>query len=181
MIAGDVAHRDGGGLGDDAALDKRKLVRRVVEQLVAARLRLQHEREGRVAGDGDFFDRVHLDGDVERHVIQPSGAWPKPATARRSSQPRAPATAQLGSKFRALHGRIRRLLRRGQSLRSASAGLRPRLARRGRPWCLGFVPRFAQQRRSLPVDGVAGVRDGDGKGAASRRRRRSSRTSRQCR
>ena len=44
-----------------------EMVRRVIEQVVAAPLRLQHQREGRIAADVDPRDVVHLDGDFERH------------------------------------------------------------------------------------------------------------------
>ena len=35
---------------------------------MSARLRLQEQGEGRIPGDVDPLDRIHLDGDVERHV-----------------------------------------------------------------------------------------------------------------
>ena len=87
MVACDVAHRDRGGLCYDASADKRKLVGRIIMQLMAARLRLQQEGEGRVAGYGDFFDRVHLDGDAQHHG-DPKLSWGtrKADTPRRFSQ-----------------------------------------------------------------------------------------------
>ena len=39
----------------------------IMKQAVAARLRAQHQREGRITGDADRFEGVHLDGDCQAH------------------------------------------------------------------------------------------------------------------
>ena len=49
------------------AVAQRQPVGRVVEQRVAAPLRLQRQREAGVAGDRDRRNMVHLHGDLERH------------------------------------------------------------------------------------------------------------------
>jgi hypothetical protein len=67
MVALDVAHRERLHLGHHLAVPHREAVRRVIEQPVPARLRLQQQREGRIAGDPDLLDRVHLDRDGEAH------------------------------------------------------------------------------------------------------------------
>ena len=46
---------------------QRQPVRRVVDDRVAALLRLQQQREGRIAADVDPLDRVHLYGDFQAH------------------------------------------------------------------------------------------------------------------
>ena len=46
---------------------QRQSVGRVIEQCVAARLRLEQQSEGRIAGDVDPLDRIHLHGDGQRH------------------------------------------------------------------------------------------------------------------
>ena len=45
----------------------RESIGRVVEQRMPARLRLEQQRKGRIPGDVDGFDGVHLAGDGERH------------------------------------------------------------------------------------------------------------------
>ncbi len=67
MVAGEVAHLDRLDARLDAALAHREPVGRVVEKRVAAPLRFEHQREGRVAGDLELGDVVRLDRDVERH------------------------------------------------------------------------------------------------------------------
>ena len=42
-------------------------VGRVVEKAMAARLRFEEKREGRIARDADALDRVHLHGDGKGH------------------------------------------------------------------------------------------------------------------
>ena len=51
----------------DGALVQRQPVRRVIPEAVSARLRLQHQPEARVTGDVDGSDRIHLDGNLQRH------------------------------------------------------------------------------------------------------------------
>ena len=46
---------------------QRQPVGRVVADRMAAPLRLQQQREGRIAADVDPLDRVHLDGDFQAH------------------------------------------------------------------------------------------------------------------
>ena len=55
-------HRSG-----DFAVAQRQPVGRVIGQRVAAPLRLEQERERRIAADVDPLDRVHLYGDVQGH------------------------------------------------------------------------------------------------------------------
>ena len=54
---------------DQPAAEQREVGRRVVEELVAAPLRLEQQGEGGIAADVDAVDRVHLAGDVERHAV----------------------------------------------------------------------------------------------------------------
>ena len=67
MVALHVLHRHVLDRRRNPAVAHGELVGRVVEELVPARLRLQHQREAAVTGDVDALDGVHLDGDVQRH------------------------------------------------------------------------------------------------------------------
>src|SRR5690606_12194507 len=62
---------DGNGLGQgrDHIAVQRQGIGSVVQQLVPARLRLEHHGEGRIAHGIDRGDMVHLDGDFEAHGI----------------------------------------------------------------------------------------------------------------
>ena len=71
MVAGLVAHAERLHRGEHAVLHHRHAVGRVVAELVAARLRLQQQRKGRIAADVDPLDRVHLHRDVQCHVLNP--------------------------------------------------------------------------------------------------------------
>jgi hypothetical protein len=71
VIAGLVAHAQGLDRRHQFLAAQRELVRRVIGQAVAALLRLQEQRKGRIAADVDARDGVHLDGDVEFHVLRP--------------------------------------------------------------------------------------------------------------
>ena len=51
----------------DALAVEPQPVGRVVQDAVAARLGFEKKREGRVAGDADALDRVHLHGDGQGH------------------------------------------------------------------------------------------------------------------
>jgi hypothetical protein len=62
MIADDALHGHRMRLGPDAAVAIVEVLG-LMEQPVPARLRRQHQREGRIAGDVDRIERVHLDGD----------------------------------------------------------------------------------------------------------------------
>ncbi len=73
MIADDTLDGDGIGLGPDPAVRIIEIFGAVVEQPVPAFLRSEHQREGRIAGDVDMRDRVHLDGDCQAHRYSPSG------------------------------------------------------------------------------------------------------------
>ena len=64
MIARDLLHRDFARHRADAAVLIGQVLGGIMEQAVPARLRAQHQREGRIAGDADRFERVHLDGDA---------------------------------------------------------------------------------------------------------------------
>ena len=67
MIAHLVAHGERLHRRHQLFAAQRQLVRRVIGQPVAALLRLQQQREGRIAADVDARDGVHLDGDVQFH------------------------------------------------------------------------------------------------------------------
>jgi hypothetical protein len=62
-----VTHLQRLDAGDHLAVAHGQAVRRVMEKPVAARLRLEQKGKGRVAGDPDALDRVHLDRDGEGH------------------------------------------------------------------------------------------------------------------
>ena len=67
MVSGPVLDGEAVAFGDELAVAERKIVRRVVEHVVAAPLRFEQEREGQIAPDIDALDRVHLEGDFEGH------------------------------------------------------------------------------------------------------------------
>ena len=67
MVAGLVAHGQHLDRRHQLLAAQRELVRRVIGQPVAALLRLQQQRKGRIAADVDARDGVHLDGDVQFH------------------------------------------------------------------------------------------------------------------
>ena len=69
MIALLVAHVDRMAGGEQRPAVKRQRLGLVIEELVSAPLRLEHDGEGRIAGDIDALDRVHLHGDTERHGL----------------------------------------------------------------------------------------------------------------
>ena len=74
MIAGLVAHGQHLNRRHQFLAALRELVRRVVGNPVAALLRFQQQRKGRIAADVDTRDGVHLDGDIQFHVVGP-GLW----------------------------------------------------------------------------------------------------------
>ena len=67
MIAGLVAHGQRLHRRHQFLAAQRELVRRVIGKRVAALLRFQQQREGRIAADVDARDGVHLDGDIQFH------------------------------------------------------------------------------------------------------------------
>src|SRR5581483_9106166 len=67
VIAGAVLDREAMALREQPAVDQRKISRRVIEHVMPAPLRLEQEREGRIAPDIDALDGVHLEGDLECH------------------------------------------------------------------------------------------------------------------
>ena len=69
MIAGLVADAEGLDRGDQFLAAQRELVRGVIGHAVAALLRLQQQRKGRIAADVDARDGVHLDGDIQFHGV----------------------------------------------------------------------------------------------------------------
>jgi hypothetical protein len=69
MIADLALYRRRMRLRPDTAVLIIDSVHGVVEQSVPARLRRQHQREGRIARDVDRFQGVHLDGDGQRHAV----------------------------------------------------------------------------------------------------------------
>ncbi len=67
MIAAGRAHAQGARAGADAVFPHGEVARQVIVQLVPARLGLERQGEGRVRGDVDPLDGVHLDRDRKRH------------------------------------------------------------------------------------------------------------------
>ena len=67
MVAGAVLDGEAVAFGHELAVAEREIGGRVVEHVVPAPLRLEQEREGRIAPDIDALDRVHLEGDLEGH------------------------------------------------------------------------------------------------------------------
>ena len=67
MVAGLVLDREAMAERDQLAVAEREIVRRVIEHVVAAPLRLEQQGEGGIAPDIDALDRVHLEGDFEGH------------------------------------------------------------------------------------------------------------------
>ncbi len=67
MVGEIIAHIHRMARGRKDAACQRQRLRLVVEQRVAALARLQHHRKGGITLDVDVLDRVHLDGDIERH------------------------------------------------------------------------------------------------------------------
>ncbi len=97
----------------DARACEPQTIGRVVQNAVAARLGFEQKRQGRVAGDADALDRVHLHGDgegmgvrseVSQRVGEPRG-WGvtgKPPARNeygvaRASSPRPTGMSQLNS------------------------------------------------------------------------------------
>ena len=71
VIAHLAPQRDGISPRDDTTLNEGQLVRRVKEQRVPARLRLQPDAKRAVAVDVDRPDRVHLQGNFQGHGHTP--------------------------------------------------------------------------------------------------------------
>ena len=69
VIAQLIAHLERLHGGKHTALRYRKPVRSVVVHRMAAFLRLQQQRESRIAADVDPLDRVHLNRDGQGHEI----------------------------------------------------------------------------------------------------------------
>jgi hypothetical protein len=64
-----VAHRHGVAAGKERAVAAGQRIHMIVEQAVAAALRLQHEGEGGIACDVDRRDGVHLDRNGKSHDL----------------------------------------------------------------------------------------------------------------
>ena len=62
-------HRNASGRRRQPAVAVGQVAGGIMPELMAARLARQHDREGRIAGDIDRFERIHLDRDLERHDI----------------------------------------------------------------------------------------------------------------
>ena len=71
MIADLVAHGQRLHWRHQLLATQRELVRRVIGNRMAALLRLQQQRKGRIAADVDPRDGVHLDGDIQFHGVGP--------------------------------------------------------------------------------------------------------------
>jgi hypothetical protein len=67
MTAGLALHSDWSGHRPDPALGVAEVVDPIMIERVAARLRAQHQCESGIAGNVDRRERVHLDGDIQRH------------------------------------------------------------------------------------------------------------------
>ena len=67
MAAGNVAHLERLHGRGHFAVAQDEAVGGVVGEAMAAGLRLQQQRERRIAADVDPLDRVHLHGDVQAH------------------------------------------------------------------------------------------------------------------
>jgi hypothetical protein len=80
VIAALATHLQRPRLGAHHPVPKRQMLRQIVQQGVAARLRLKRQGEGRVGVDIHRFDRIHLDGNGQAHRdLLSSGeaaAWP---------------------------------------------------------------------------------------------------------
>ena len=129
MVALHVANGHGLDARHDLAVAERQPVGRVVEQLVAAPLRFQRQREAGVARNVDGGDVVHLDGDVERHVSAPRKVRQAVATSM-YSQVRPMPIAPAGSAL--LQPRCHPLTRR-QSFAANAGGQPPAPAGRRPP------------------------------------------------
>ena len=121
MVSLDVLHRERLGHGLDAAAAEPQAVGGVVQQPVAARLRLEQQGEGRIARDADARDRVHLHGDGEGH----GRSCRRRGRVSRSSAYTRPERA--GEVFRAP-----RTPRRRASVKPTAQGLRASQARAAR-------------------------------------------------
>src|SRR5690606_19883818 len=60
---------DGGGEGRDHVAAQGQGVGCIMEQLMATRLRFEHEREGGITARIDGGDMVHLDRDFKLHLV----------------------------------------------------------------------------------------------------------------
>ena len=69
VIALDRAHRKRARKRRHDAIAERQIARAVIEQIVAAALRLQRQRKGGIACDVDLLDRVHLDGNAHERIL----------------------------------------------------------------------------------------------------------------
>ena len=67
MIAGLVAHRERLDARRNIAVAHHQLIGRVIEQRMAARLRLQQQGKSGIAANVDPLDRIHLDSDIQWH------------------------------------------------------------------------------------------------------------------
>jgi hypothetical protein len=68
MIAGDALDVDRLCLRPQPAVLPAQILGEIVEQLVPARLRAEHDREGRIALDVDPIERIHLHGESRREA-----------------------------------------------------------------------------------------------------------------
>ncbi len=64
-----ISHGQRTGPRGHQPIAKGEVARPVIEQRMAAGLRFQRERKGGIARDVDALDRVHLDGNSERHPL----------------------------------------------------------------------------------------------------------------
>ncbi len=71
MIALDPLDGDRPGAGADSPILVAQILGEIVEQPMAALLRLKHQRECGVAGDADLLQRVHLHGNGQAHCLPP--------------------------------------------------------------------------------------------------------------
>src|SRR4029453_7546147 len=70
MIAGNGLNRRLADSSVEAAVLPGQVLGEIVVELVPARLRSKHDREGGIAGDIDLLQRVHLHCDAKAHVAR---------------------------------------------------------------------------------------------------------------
>jgi hypothetical protein len=63
MVAALAAHAERPRLGAHLTVQERQMLRQIVQQRMAARLRLQRQGKGGIGVDVDPFHGIHLDGD----------------------------------------------------------------------------------------------------------------------
>src|SRR5205085_57694 len=68
VVAETAEHFERPATGIEAAVAQGQGLRQIMVQRMAARLRLERQREGRIRVNVDRVDRIHLDRDGETHL-----------------------------------------------------------------------------------------------------------------